>query len=231
MNLSIITPVYNQHLITLDYLKNICPYLSDDMELIIVDNASTSETKQIVNLVQNQYKNIDYIRSDVNLMFGGGNNLGKHRAKSNNLLFLSNDVRLMGNECLKEFKDELKDRGEYCIFGGRHIEFESGWNKFKNKLSREILVIDYLEGWAIGITKQMCDKLKVWDERFKIDFEDMDVSYMARLNGIKLHQIKNSNQLNHLGGQTAYKLEGGRLPYTLESQKKFCDKWGLNVIK
>lgn len=90
---SIITVNYNQPGVTLDLLKSIkknCQ--TDDIEVILVDNASDVDNK---SLFADCYPSLRYIRSEVNLGFAGGNNLGIMQAKGEYILMINNDTEII----------------------------------------------------------------------------------------------------------------------------------------
>lgn len=85
--LSIITVNYNG-------LKDTCALIdsitfNEDMEVIVVDNGSKENE---AGILQEQYPNIKVIRSDKNLGFAGGNNLGIKAAKGKHLYLINNDT-------------------------------------------------------------------------------------------------------------------------------------------
>ena len=76
--LSIITVNYNGLNDTCALIDSIT--FNEDMEVIVVDNGSTKDESSIL---QKLYPNIKIIRSDQNLGFAGGNNLGIKQLKEN----------------------------------------------------------------------------------------------------------------------------------------------------
>ena len=64
---------------------------NDDMEVIVVDNAST---KDEASIIQEKYPKVIVIRSDKNLGFAGGNNLGMKAAHGKYIFLLNNDTIL-----------------------------------------------------------------------------------------------------------------------------------------
>ena len=84
--------------ITINYngLKDTCALLDtmpqiDDMEIIVVDNASSEDEASIIEI---RYPEIKVIRSNENLGFAGGNNLGIKSARGKYLFFINNDTIL-----------------------------------------------------------------------------------------------------------------------------------------
>ena len=85
--LSIITVNYNGLNDTCALIDSIT--FNEDMEVIVVDNGSTENE---ASLLQTKYPQIKAIRSDKNLGFAGGNNLGIKAAKGKYLYLINNDT-------------------------------------------------------------------------------------------------------------------------------------------
>ena len=85
--LSIITVNYNGLNDTCTLIDSI-PF-NDNMEVIVVDNASKEDEARFL---QERYPRIKIIRSDKNLGFAGGNNLGIKEAKGKYLFLVNNDT-------------------------------------------------------------------------------------------------------------------------------------------
>lgn len=94
--LSIITVNYNGLNDTCALIDSI-PF-NEDMEVIVVDNGSREDEASII---QAQYPHIKAIRSDQNLGFAGGNNLGIKSAKGKYLFLVNNDT------VFKEFNPQV----------------------------------------------------------------------------------------------------------------------------
>ena len=87
---------YELSIITVNYngLKDTCALIdsipfNEDMEVIVVDNGSHEDEASVL---QTKYPQIRAIRSDKNLGFAGGNNLGIKAAKSRYLFLVNNDT-------------------------------------------------------------------------------------------------------------------------------------------
>ena len=88
--ISIITVDYNQPETTLALIKSINLFYSDaNIEIIVVDNGS--KVNNGARFLQ-QNKDIKFIRSEVNLGFAGGNNLGIKAARGAYLFLVNNDT-------------------------------------------------------------------------------------------------------------------------------------------
>ncbi len=88
---SIITINYNQLRLTCELLESLRRVTYPSVEVIVVDNHSDEDpTAEITG----KYPEVTLIRSDENLGFAGGNNLGIQAARGEYLLFLNNDTEV-----------------------------------------------------------------------------------------------------------------------------------------
>jgi GT2 family glycosyltransferase len=103
---SIISVNYNQPKVTVEFLRSVrCAASQNKVEMIIVDNGSRENHEATFREV---YPNLVYIRSDENLGFAGGNNLGILQATGDYVLFLNNDTEVTANMIdilVNEFSD------------------------------------------------------------------------------------------------------------------------------
>lgn len=90
--ISIITVNYLQPEPTIDFLHSLSIHAKGvEVEVIVVDNGSKEDHTA---LFQSVYPDVVYIRSERNLGFAGGNNLGIRHATGDYLLFLNNDTEI-----------------------------------------------------------------------------------------------------------------------------------------
>ena len=91
---SIITVNFNQPQATLEFLLSVKNTQTENIEVILVDNGCREDHGAEF---EKAYPGLIYIKSDVNLGFAGGNNLGIKHAKGDYLLLLNNDTEVIGN--------------------------------------------------------------------------------------------------------------------------------------
>lgn len=87
---SIITVNYNGGADTCEMIESLKQHENYPYELIVVDNGSAS--LEDYTLLKEKYPDVKVIRSDNNLGFAGGNNIGIQYATGNYLFFLNNDT-------------------------------------------------------------------------------------------------------------------------------------------
>lgn len=217
--ISIITPVFGKSQITSEFIQGIAPYMKDDDELIIVDNNSPDNTLAVLGIAKKSFPiNIQILSNSKNLGFGTANNLGASLAKNNKLLFISNDVKVVG-DILSTVILAL-DANPRDAIGPRLIDINTGWNTFN-----EVGVIPYLEGFCFAMRKEVFNMVGGFDENIFIDMEDLDLCFRLHLAGIGLRSVA-LPVMHELGGSFS-SLPSPRLDYTLQSQAYFLKKWGF----
>lgn len=121
--ISIIIINYNTFELTCKCIKSIIEKTEGvDYEIILVDNASTECD---VNLFKDKFPSVILLRSQINLGFAGGNNLGIKSAKGDIVLLLNSDTELINNA--------IKLCSEY-LYNHKHIGAISSQLLSKNGL-------------------------------------------------------------------------------------------------
>lgn len=87
---SIITVNYNGAKYTCEMIKSLKSISYANIEIIVVDNASTESTNEI----SKKFPDVRLIKSAQNLGFAGGNNLGIRASKGEYILLLNNDTEV-----------------------------------------------------------------------------------------------------------------------------------------
>lgn len=88
---SIITINYNQARITLEFLASMKKCTYPNYEIWVIDNASPTDNPDII---KETYPEINFIKTEKNLGFAGGNNVGVYQARGKYMLFINNDTEV-----------------------------------------------------------------------------------------------------------------------------------------
>jgi GT2 family glycosyltransferase len=88
---SIITVNYNQAALTCALIESLRKVSYPDVEVIVIDNGSPEDATEAITA---NYSEVKFVRSEKNLGFAGGNNLGIQAATGKYLLFLNNDTEV-----------------------------------------------------------------------------------------------------------------------------------------
>lgn len=191
---SVITVNFNQALITEDLLKSISlhnQYLS--IEIIVVDNGST------VNPVPewiNKYPHIRFIRSEINLGFAGGNNIGTEKANGEYLFLINNDTEVTPHliETLTAVLDKHPEVGmvspKILFFdspdtlqyvGFTPMNFFTARNKCIGLMEKDKGQYDtntgptgFIHGAAMMVRREAIEKAGFMWEHFFLYYEEMD---------------------------------------------------------
>lgn len=113
---SVLLVLYNQAALTLNCLRSLLRSTCQSFEIIIVDNASTDETDQILRRIDGAR----IIRNDRNVQFLAAANQAAREATAKNLLFLNNDTQL-DPYAIEAAVSVLKERPDAGAVGARLI--------------------------------------------------------------------------------------------------------------
>ena len=109
MILSIIIPTFNRAELILKTLDSIVNQSYRKYEIIIIDDASKDNTREIIDIYKNNNFDNEIIYSclDKNLGPNVAKNLGIKLSKGDYLIFLDSDDTFPSNETLIEIKNEI----------------------------------------------------------------------------------------------------------------------------
>jgi glycosyltransferase involved in cell wall biosynthesis len=182
IKISVIIPTYNRHLFLekclLSLLKQNLP--SRDYEIIVIDNGSTGETRQLVQEInKKQSKNIHYFfesRSGLH----HARHLGMKKAKGKILSFIDDDV-FVSKQWLKAVLSAFKRYPKAVLVGGKVLpKYEnkpSDWWKYLWDKSNDGQVSGWLSLINLGDKEKKISPLHVYGCNFSIKkkiLEDCD---------------------------------------------------------
>lgn len=201
MKLSVIILSFNTAKLTKDCVTSVLNqyknYIGKDLEVIVVDNASSDDTLGLLKRI----KGIKIIENGGNFGFSKGNNIGAKNSTGNYALFLNSDTRVLDDSFIKmvNFLDENPKVG---ILGGKLVDSKNRVQKsggnfynlfnlfvslfggermgFVRKIPKKIEAVDWVSGACLLIRKDLFNKLKGFDEQFFMYVEDMDLCFRAK---------------------------------------------------
>ena len=202
---SIITINYNQVEITCQFLESTKKLTYPNYEIIVIDNASVEDPeKKILDTLPE----VKLIKSEENLGFAGGNNLGIEQASGELLFIVNNDTEVDGDllEKLVEVfrKDEMTgmvspkikyfDHPDIIQYAGyTEINPFTGRNKTVGGGHKDDGTFDqpgltaYAHGAAMLVSKKVTDEVGAFPESFFMYYEELDWSARVRKAGYNIY--------------------------------------------
>ncbi len=260
MKLSIVTLNFKKKELTLSCVASVYKHYKDhfeknEIEMIVVDNASGDDSVKIIREVikQNNYKNVELIANDENAGFGRGCNLGTSHAKGKYVLFLNNDTQVQDNGFI-DMVNFLDNRSEIAILGGR-MKNEDGSvqasvGKFYTLFNAALMLLgmqrfgllytspssitkaDWVSGGSMMVRKEAFDKLGGFDKEIFMYMEDIEFCFRARKAGYSTYFYPNVTTI-HIGQGSSNRTFAITHIYQglVHFYKKYMPTWQLNVLQ
>ena len=202
--LSIITINYNGLKDTCELIDTL-PLHDETIEVIVVDNASTQDEATEIG---KRYPQVKVIKSDKNLGFAGGNNLGIQAAHGKYLFFLNNDTVLPQPSALNLLITRLASSdqiGMVCpkikfSWGDHRIQY-AGYTPLSKITLRNKSIgfgeedyghyntahpTPYAHGAAMMVKREVIEKTGMMPECYFLYYEELDWSMMIRRTGYEI---------------------------------------------
>ncbi len=231
MRLSIIIVSFNTRHLLSKCLQSLFSQISNsnDIEVIIVDNASNDDT---IEYLENKYPQVKIIRNTENVGFGKANNQGVAQAKGEWVLFLNSDTKfrdIILNEVLKECSNHSKIYGIKLLNRDGTIQPSAGYFPTLARLAAQMLFIDDLPlikrmykpyqqndinfyqkeqacDWVTGafllVSKQAFLSVNGYDESIFMYGEEIDLCYRLSKKGVTA-KYNPSYSVFHLKGASS----------------------------
>ncbi len=115
MKLSIIVPVYNTKNQIDTCIKSIVNQIDREVEVMIINDASTDNSEEIILEYKNQYPNIKYYSKKENTGLADTRNIGIDKAKGEYIMFVDSDDYIE-KDLLKNLNKYMKDNIDVIKF-------------------------------------------------------------------------------------------------------------------
>jgi len=201
-----------------------------DLEIIVVDNASTDGSQQ---LVKKCYPQVILIENEKNLGFCVGNNIGIKHASGDLIILLNNDT-IVDKGWVKEILKCAQDAkvgivGCRLYFPGTKIiqslgfkmRFLGYWENIgagqeDNGQFGKAGRVDYVSGAALAVKREVLDKIGLLDPAFYAYVEDCDLCYRAKRAGYK---VVTSNAIVYHYGSLSWNKFSVKRMYLIQKNK------------
>ena len=249
---SILIPVYQNSHLTKDCIQSIYSTTKIPIELIIVDNASTDDTIQVLlELQNNKPDNIEefiVIRNKENMGVVSAFNQGIKQFSGDYLLLQNNDC-VMTYNWLEEMMEVISENEKIGIIGPLSNLFhgkthphpqlifpgyktiddlEKFVSSLKEKQKAAFIETDYVFGHCMLISREVIQNIGGFDTRFGIGyFEEIDFCKRAKDKGFKVG-VANLSFVHHIGNKTLDLLKIDREKLKEKNKQIFNEKWKMD---
>jgi GT2 family glycosyltransferase len=225
--ISIIICAFNQSFLTKSILKDLS-CLKIPHETIVVNNGSTDDTTHVI-----EQAGATHIKLTTNMGFGRANNIGYAASTGDHVLFLNNDVIVKGRKT--DWPEKLIGNGIVCCQSGLLSNSFDFIQEGKGNLNQPH---GYCSGWCLMAARNIWESLKLpysyvdgaiiertspgpWNEKFFLYFEDGDLTFRAKKQGIILEE--RDAPIQHIARATSR--AAGLIGWYKESKKLMIQEW------
>lgn len=243
---SIITVHYNQQEATIRLLDSVRALDYPHIEMIVADNGSADNLGEIM---RRRYPEFKYVRSERNLGFAGGNNLGIEAATGDYLFFVNNDARVTPESvgilvdfleknptvgavspliCYDERDSIGRDIIQYA--GMTDIHPITGRNRTEGAKASdrgqfsEPFPTAYAHGAAMMVTRATLAKVGPMSEDYFLYYEELDWCERIRKAGFEIW-VAPQARVYHAESLTMQKLGAKKTFYLTRNRIWFMRKW------
>lgn len=211
--ISVVIVNYNGRHFLDNCLASVRMYVPEPREIVVVDNASTDGSPEYLEY---HHPDVVLIKSEANLGFTGGNNLGVSLATGNVLLLLNNDTVVLGS--LKPALSVLARHGVGVVgcrlrYGDGRQQFSVGlehtpwrivmswvglskcawipsvFRRHENRVrfyEREMDGVAWVSGACLLARKDTWERVRGFDDRYFMYMEDVDLCRRVRESGERI---------------------------------------------
>ncbi len=202
---SLISINYNQSAITLDMLRSLRDVSYENIEIIVVDNASPDDDPDVI---KKEFPEVTLIKSKKNLGFAGGNNIGIRASKGDYILLLNNDtevpphfleplvdllesnpeIGMVSPKIKFHWNPELIQYAGYTKMNPYTIRNSSiGYHQKDNEEFNTITETNAPHGAAVMIPRRVIEKVGMMTEVYFLYYEEHDWAEIVKRAGYKIY--------------------------------------------
>jgi len=191
-----------------DVIEQCIESIDTSVKIIVVENSSNIKIKK--NL-EKKFPNVEVIVAGENLGYGKGNNLGLKKVETKYAFVLNPDA-FIDKDCLAELhKAVIVLQDNFTILApnfnynhGFFLEKATGFNikDYKNhNIQDKVKKVDYVLGFAMLINLEKISFNQIFDERFFLFLEEIDLCKRIKNKNGHVFIVKNA-KVKHLEGKS-----------------------------
>jgi len=243
---SIIVLTWNGKLLTLDCLESLAALNYENVDIIVVDNASTDGTAEAIRDLYGG--RIEIVVNEENLGFAGGNNIGIRRAleKDADFVLLLNNDTLVDPDLVGQLVAAVSSSKDIGIVGPKiyyasprdQIWFAGGEINLARGTARHIGIrerdagqydrsrdVDYVTGCALMARRDVVNRVGFLDPSFKAYYEDADFCMRARREGYRVVYAPSGRVWHRISSSTGGQLSRAKILLKLRSTVIFFRRY------
>lgn len=204
-------------------------------EIIVIDNASSDDT---VNIVK-KFPEVVVMPSPSNVGFAAANNKASKIARGTHLLFLNPDTKLDRRAIEEATKHIMRSSGAIVALAQR--QYDSGqfltngngvdWLGYPMGLDTAKVAF-YADGAAMIVPRDIFLRLNGFDEALFMFHEDIDFCWRAQISGYSIESCRNAIVFHASGASAAGGAQKGRVYFTTYFRRFHGEKNILrNILK
>lgn len=233
---SLITINYNTAEHTIHLLRSIQKLSYENLEIIVVDNGSNEDPKDVF---LNEFPEIIYVRSDENLGFAGGNNIGITKASGEFIFFINNDTELE-DEIIPRLIDRFFSDPTIGLISPKILYYKTKIIQFAGYTPLSIVarnraignkttdngefnrLVDspYGHGAALMVKKEVINEVGKMPEIYFLYYEELDWCEMIRRKGYKI-KVDQTVTIGHKESMSVGKLSSIKSYYLIRNRILF----------
>lgn len=220
------------------------------LEVILIDNNSSDGS---VECISKDFPQVVIIANDINKGFSSANNQGISCAKGKYFILLNPDTYILPGsiDALLEFMEKNSSVGvagprlvtQNLIPMKSHFAFPSLKRDFMENVfldffhapfsllsyllgklkQKKPIAVDWITGACLALRRELIDDIGLFDERFFLYYEEVDLCYRAHKKGWKIFFIPYCDII-HYGGQSTKKKLAFSLTESFKSKYYFFKK-------
>jgi GT2 family glycosyltransferase len=243
LDVLVVIVVWNGLEDTLECLESLRRCEFSNKRILVVDNGSTDGSSATISA---NYPEVSVVRSERNLGFTGGNNLGMLEAirhKARYAFLLNNDTKVAPDalRCLVRHAEtdprsallapviHYYEKPDEIWFAGARINLSRGEALHQNVADIPVAAPPFATGWISGcamlVRMVAVTAVGMFDSRFYLTWEDVDWCLRMRECGHRVVVVPASRIL-HKGGRSGQRLSGVHLYYAVRNSLLVVRKHG-----
>ena len=207
-----LTAVILTYKTNLDILKNCLKSINPKVKILIVENSSHFK---YLKEIQSNFSNIEVICSGSNLGYGGGNNFGLNKVKTNYALILNPDT-ICEDNFFSNVNKYLSGNINFTLIGATYrnkTDFKPAgfFNKKDLKYAQfdkesNLYEVDWIAGHTILFNMKKFNNKIFFDENFFLFFEEFDLCMTLKKRNEKVYMCPDL-KIDHMGWKSSFNVD------------------------